>query len=66
LRSGSDEELTDDLILSLAIAAWLIDTTFGYSVNASAVGLALLHAVSMVKRARGGVDSSTTIRNAAP
>jgi hypothetical protein len=58
-KAQASKDSHDDLILSLAIAAWLIDTTFGYSVNASAVGLALLHAVSMVKRDISALPSTT-------
>ena len=57
-KAQASKDSHDDLIMSLAIGAWLVDNTFGHSVHAGAVGQKLLECVSVVRRDVGVIPAT--------
>lgn len=49
-KAQAAKDSHDDLVMSLAIGAWVVDQLFGYGISKTLTGQALLAAVSVVRR----------------
>jgi len=57
-KAQAAKDSHDDLIMSMAIGSWLVDNTYGHSINAGVVGQALLDAVKVLRRDIGIIPAT--------